>query len=158
METCTRNFKVINSFLPPTYYVNENIGTKDLESFWNSDRNFKNLSITLSGNSFTKLLQFLMKIGGSVNSLEIKLFTCNKYILDQILGLCQFREKLKVTFMKLFGAAKYFAYSISSMKNLTELKIYKTKKICMDPFGSNFDFKYFTNSKLKKINAGFYKN
>lgn len=83
METSRSNFNIVNSFVPPTYFVNEKIIKENLKSLCKSDRNFKNLSLKISEKSFDKLSKILVNVGKSVRSLEIELFTRELQILDK---------------------------------------------------------------------------
>lgn len=149
METCKRNFNVINSFLPPRYYVDESRIRENFEFLFNSDRNFKNLSLDISKNGFYKLLQFLKKVGGMVRILDIKLLKCNSKILDKVLKLCPLREKLRVGFHTKFEETNFYTDSITAdIGNLTELAIYQTHFSYPHVF---VDLNHFKKLKLEKL-------
>lgn len=151
METCKRNYNIVNSFVPPTYYVDEKIIKENFKSLCKSDRNFKNSSLKISEKSFDKLSEILVIVGKSVRSLEIELFTRELQILDKILKFCPSREKLKITFMRQFQKQNYFTSPQNDMRNLTELTLYEPYNFFPYPVEANVDLNSFANSKLDKL-------
>lgn len=150
MVTCKRNYNVVNEFVPPTYYVDDKMIKNHLKSAYNSDRNFRSLSIKMSRKRFQKLSFFLKKIGKSVRSSDVKLFTYEMYPLNQILKLCPLREKLRVEFFRTWNDIIFFTNPKVAMENLREFSLCKS----FDSFYHHetyVDLSLFRKSKLEKL-------
>lgn len=147
METCKRNYNVVNSFFQFTYHLNESNLRDNFEIIFNSDRNFMNVSITTTQISFHKISQFLLKFGDSVRSLDIQLLTSENQVLDQIINLCPLREKLRVGFYGNLVNSRALADPNNAMDNLTELTLDYSLFYC----DTYVDLNLFTKSKLEKL-------
>lgn len=146
METCKKNYKLINFYVPPTYYLDEKKFLKYFDADTLQQRNFKNLKVTIAADTVKTFYRFFMRNGDLVRNLTARITCCSCQNCLKFFKLLPLIKKLHMIIDKARnGHLPYFQNPENSMLALSELTISTIDlKLCVD-------LKLFIKSRIKKI-------
>lgn len=146
METCRRNYDIVNSNVPPTYYLNG----KNFLKYFNTKkkslkpRNFKNLKVQIALDTLATFTRFFRINGNSIRNLTAILDCCSCQCCLSFFKSLPSINKLHVSIIEP-KYDPYFQNLENNMQTLSELTINAIDLIfCVD-------LKLFIQSQIKKF-------